>query len=93
MLTQIRLLRLFIQADKNTSLQAHLVKSSNASEERQKAYDEIVRISDKIKYKTSLSLKEILHAARYYRSLTNEIKGKTLRYGAETNNKRNLNDQ
>ena len=93
MLFQIKLLRLFIQVDKNTSLQVYLLKSSHATGERQKAYIEIGRILDKIKYRARLTPKETLHGARYYRSLTNEIKGRTLRYGAEVNTKKNSNNQ
>jgi hypothetical protein len=39
-----------------------------------------VKIADKIKYKQSLSSSEAVLGARYYRSLKNELAGKTLRY-------------
>lgn len=93
MLLQIQLLRYFIQADRKHSLQAQLLNTQGATSDHQKAYQEIVRISDKIKYKARLTPNEKLHAARYYRSLTNEIKGKTLRYGTETTTKKNSNNQ
>jgi len=88
---QIQILRRFVQTDTNTSVQALMSKSSSPAKEVVALYDEIIRVSDKIKFKSRLTFKEKLLAARYYKSISNELKGKTMRYGNSL--ARNQNNQ
>ena len=74
-----------MQEDKNSSLQRNLKGSSKTSNQVNK-YFRLVKISDKIKSKQKLDTSEIFLAARFYRSLTNELKGKTIRYEIAQNN-------
>lgn len=78
-MTIIKVLRIFIQEDKNSSLQRNL-KGSNKTSNQVNKYFCLVKIADKIKSKQRLDTSEIFLAARFYRSLTNELKGKTMRY-------------
>lgn len=77
---RIKFFKLFIQADTNLSLQRQLTDQARDNEELLERYTALVKIADKIKYKQSLSSSEAILGARYYRSLKNELAGKTLRY-------------
>jgi len=77
---RIQFFKLFIQADTNLSLQRQLTDQTRDNDELLERYTALVKISDKIKYKQSLSSSEAIFGARYYRSLKNELAGKTLRY-------------
>ncbi|MDB2597201.1 hypothetical protein N9X97_02025 [Schleiferiaceae bacterium] len=77
---RIQFFKLFIQADTNLSLQRQLTDQTRDNDELLERYTALVKISDKIKYKQSLSSSEAILGARYYRSLKNELAGKTLRY-------------
>lgn len=77
---RIQFFKLFIQADTNLSLQRQLTDQTRDNDELLERYTALVKISDKIKYKQSLSSSEAVLGARYYRSLKNELAGKTLRY-------------
>ncbi|MDA8824331.1 hypothetical protein N9N17_00360 [Schleiferiaceae bacterium] len=77
---RIQFFKLFIQADTNLSLQRQLTDQTRDNDELLERYTALVKISDKIKYKQSLSSSEAILGARYYRSLKNELTGKTLRY-------------
>ena len=77
---RIKFFKLFIQADTNLSLQRQLTDQTRDNDELLERYTALVKISDKIKYKQSLSSSEAILGARYYRSLKNELAGKTLRY-------------
>ena len=57
-------------------------------ESKKQTYDSIVKIADKIKFKTALSAKERVLAARYFRTLKNELSGKTVRYDSTVDNKK-----
>ena len=76
----IKIQKVFIQADTNMSLQRELSQAKAVDASRKQIYDAIVKIADKIKFKTALSSKERFLAARYYRTLKNELSGKTRRY-------------
>ena len=76
----IRIFRIFIQSDTNTSLQSQMTRSKGKDADLVKLYNEIVKVSDSIKFKKRLSWQEKLLAARHYKSLMNELTGKTLRY-------------
>ena len=76
----LKILKIFIQTDTNMSLQRELSQSKAVDASRKQTYDAIVKIADKIKFKTALSSKERFLAARYYRTLKNELSGKTMRY-------------
>ncbi|MDB2435970.1 hypothetical protein N9W65_03220 [Schleiferiaceae bacterium] len=77
---RIQFFKLFIQADTNLSLQRQLTDQTRDNDELLERYTALVKIADKIKYKQSLSSSEAILGARYYRSLKNELTGKTLRY-------------
>ena len=77
---RIQFFKLFIQADTNLSLQRQLTDQARDNDALLERYTAIVKIADKIKYKQSLSSSEAILGARYYRSLKNELAGKTLRY-------------
>ena len=77
---RIKFFKLFIQADTNLSLQRQLTDQTRDNDELLERYTALVKIADKIKYKQSLSSSEAILGARYYRSLKNELAGKTLRY-------------
>ena len=77
---RIKFFKLFIQADTNLSLQRQLTDQTRDNDELLERYTALVKIADKIKYKQSLSSSEAILGARYYRSLKNELTGKTLRY-------------
>ena len=77
---RIKFFKLFIQADTNLSLQRQLTDKARDNDELLERYTALVKIADKIKYKQSLSSSEAVLGARYYRSLKNELAGKTLRY-------------
>ncbi|MDB2572089.1 hypothetical protein N9X81_00010 [Schleiferiaceae bacterium] len=77
---RIKFFKLFIQADTNLSLQRQLTDKARDNDELLERYTALVKIADKIKYKQSLSSSEAILGARYYRSLKNELAGKTLRY-------------
>ena len=76
----IKILKIFIQTDTNMSLQRELSQAKTVNASRKQTYDAIVNIADKIKFKTALSSKERFLATRYYRTLKNELSGKTMRY-------------
>ena len=77
---RIKLFKLFIQSDTNLSLQRQLTDQEGVDNVLLERYSALVKIADKIKYTQSLSTSEVLLGARYYRSLKNELTGKTLRY-------------
>ena len=77
---RIKFFKLFIQADTNLSLQRQLTDQARDNDELLERYKALVKIADKIKFKQSLSSSEAILGARYYRSLKNELAGKTLRY-------------
>ena len=77
---RIKFFKLFIQADTNLSLQRQLTDKARDNDELLERYTALVKIADKIKFKQSLSSSEAILGARYYRSLKNELAGKTLRY-------------
>ncbi|MDA8769616.1 hypothetical protein N9M75_02030 [Schleiferiaceae bacterium] len=77
---RIKFFKLFIQADTNLSLQRQLTDKARDNDELLERYTALVKIADKIKYKQYLSSSEAILGARYYRSLKNELAGKTLRY-------------
>ena len=76
----IKILKVFIQTDTNMSLQRELSQAKAVDASRKQIYDAIVKIADKIKFKTALSPNERFLAARYFRTLKNELSGKTIRY-------------
>ena len=82
----IKILKIFIQTDTNMSLQRELSQAKAVDASRKQTYDAIVNIADKIKFKTALSSKERFLAARYYRTLKNELAGKTMRYDSTVDN-------
>ena len=84
---RIKFFKLFIQADTNLSLQRQLTDKARDNDELLERYTALVKIADKIKYKQSLSSSEAILGARYYRSLKNELAGKTLRYDDIVKNK------
>jgi len=77
---RIKFFKLFLQADTNLSLQRKLTDQEGLDNVLLERYSALVKIADKIKYKQSLSSSEVILGARYYRSLKNELAGKTLRY-------------
>ena len=77
---RIKLFKLFIQSDTNLSLQRQLTDHEGVDNVLLERYSALVKIADKIKRTQSLSTSEVLLGARYYRSLKNELTGKTLRY-------------
>ena len=77
---RIKLFKLFIQSDTNLSLQRQLTDHEGVDNVLLERYSALVKIADKIKHTQSLSTSEVLLGARYYRSLKNELTGKTLRY-------------
>lgn len=83
---QIKFLRLFTQRDTNQSLQRLVSNDENKNPQHIRTYEEIVQIADKIKYKRTLTFRERLIAARYYRSLINELNGRTVRYNSYRKN-------
>ena len=85
---RIKILKVFIQTDTNRSLQRELSDGKVFDESKKQTYDSIVKIADKIKFKTALSGKERVLAARYYRTLKNELSGKTVRYDSTVDNKK-----
>lgn len=84
---RIKILKVFIQTDTNRSLQRELSDGKVFNESKKQTYDSIVKIADKIKFKTALSGKERVLAARYYITLKNELSGKTVRYDSTLDNK------
>ena len=83
---RIKFFKLFLQADTNLSLQRKLTDQEGVDNVLLVRYSALVKIADKIKYKQSLSSSEAILGARYYRSLKNELAGKTLRYDIVKNN-------
>ena len=77
---RIKLFKLFIQSDTNLSLQRQLTDQEGVDNALLERYSALVKVADKIKFTQSLSTSEVLFGARYYRSLKNELTGKTLRY-------------
>ena len=84
---RIKILKVFIQTDTNRSLQRELSEGKVFDESKKQTYDSIVKIADKIKFKTALSAKERVLAARFFRTLKNELSGKTVRYDSTLDNK------
>lgn len=80
----IKTLRIFVQKDTNQSLQRKLVVQAGNSSAGSKEYQKIISIADKVKFQKNISFKECLFAAQYYRSLKNELSGRTLRYESFT---------
>ena len=83
----IKLLKVFIQTDTNMSLQRAMSQTDSVDETTKQTYTAVVNIADKIKFKSTLTSKERVLAARYFRTLKNELSGKTVRY--ESANKTN----
>ena len=83
---RIKILKVFIQTDTNMSLQRELSQAKTVNASRKQTYDAIVNIADKIKFKTALSSKERFLAVCYYRTLKNELSGKTMRYDSTVDN-------
>ena len=83
---RIKILKVFIQTDTNMSLQRAMSQTDSVDETTKQTYTAIVNIADKIKFKTALSSKERFLAARYYRTLKNELSGKTMRYDSTVDN-------
>ena len=83
---RIKLFKLFIQSDTNLSLQRQLTDLEGVDNVLLERYSALVKIAYKIKYKQSLSSSEAILGARYYRSLKNELAGKTLRYNVIVKN-------
>ena len=77
---RIKLFKLFIQSDTNLSLQRQLTDQEGVDNALLERYSALVKVADKIKFTQSLSTSEVVLGARYYRSLKNELTGKTLRY-------------
>ena len=77
---RIKLFKLFIQSDTNLSLQRQLTDQEGVDNALLERYSALVKVADKIKFTQSLSTSEVVLVARYYRSLKNELTGKTLRY-------------
>ena len=82
---RIKILKVFIQTDTNMSLQRKMSEVETVDESTKEIYNTIVNIADKIKFKNTLSTKERVLAARYFRTLKNELSGKTIRYGSTAN--------
>ena len=82
----IKVLKVFVQTDTNMSLQRELSQAKAVDESMKQTYDAIVKIADKIKFKTALSPNERFLAARYFRTLKNELSGKTIRYDSNVDN-------
>ena len=82
----IKILKVFVQVDTNMSLQRELSQAKTVDDSKKQTYEAIVKIADKIKFKTALSQKERFLAARYFRTLKNEISGKTMRYDSTVDN-------
>ena len=77
----IKLLRIFIQADTNKSMQCMLRQSTSEDFDLlNDQYQRILGIADKIKTNRDLTWADRYVGAKYYRSLKNELSGKTLRY-------------
>jgi hypothetical protein len=77
---RIKIFKLFIQSDTNLSLQRQLTDQEGVDNALLELYSALVKVADKIKFTQSLSTSEVVLGARYYRSLKNELTGKTLRY-------------
>jgi uncharacterized pyridoxamine 5'-phosphate oxidase family protein len=84
----IKLMKVFIQTDTNMSLQRAMSQTDSVDETTKQTYTAVVNIADKIKFKSTLTSKERVLAARYFRTLKNELSGKTVRYES-TNYKTN----
>ena len=85
-------LRHFCQKDRRISLQRAVASGRNnnsVTEEIERKYQRIIQIADSIKYKRVLSFEEAKFAAAYFRSLKNELDGKTLRFHSNVNQKIN----
>ena len=77
----IKLLRIFIQADANKSMQRILRESTSEDFDKIKdQYQRLLGIADKIKTNRKLTWADRYVGAKYYRSLKNELSGKTVRY-------------
>ena len=77
----IKLLRTFIQADANKSMQRILRESTSEDFDKIKdQYQRLLGIADKIKTNRKLTWADRYVGAKYYRSLKNELSGKTVRY-------------
>jgi len=77
----IKLLRIFIQADTNKSMQRMLRESTiKEFDQLNVQYQQILGIADKIKTNRDLTWADRYVGAKYYRSLKNELSGKTVRY-------------
>jgi len=77
----IKLLRIFIQADTNKSMQRMLRESTSEDFDHiNDQYRRILGIADKIKTNCDLTWADRYVGAKYYRSLKNELSGKTVRY-------------
>ena len=81
----IRIMRFFIQIDTNESLQRKINVSKGKDPTVTEQYQRIVSIADQIKFKKPLTFNDQITGARYYRTLKNELAGRTLRY--ESTNK------
>lgn len=82
----IRIMRFFIQIDTNESLQRKIRVSKGTDASVTEQYQRIVSIADQIKFKKPLTFNDQITGARYYRTLKNELAGRTLRYDS-TNKK------
>ena len=76
----IRIMRFFIQIDTNESLQRKILVSKDTDPAVTEQYQRIVSIADQIKFKKPLTFSDQITGARYYRTLKNELSGRTLRY-------------
>ena len=76
----IRIMRFFIQIDTNESLQRKIRVSKDTDPAVTEQYQRIVSIADQIKFKKPLTFNDQITGARYYRTLKNELAGRTLRY-------------
>ena len=81
----IQIMRFFIQIDTNESLQRKIRVSKDKDPAVTEQYQRIVSIADQIKFKKPLTFNDQITGARYYRTLKNELAGRTLRY--ESTNK------
>ena len=79
----VHLLRPFLQKDRKTSMQRAIIstkKSHSNHDVLKENYNRLVLVADRIKYKRGLSLTDAKFAATYYKSIQNELDGKTLRF-------------
>ena len=76
----IQIMRFFIQIDTNESLQRKIRVSKDTYPSVTEQYQRIVSIADQIKFKEPLTFSDQITGARYYRTLKNELSGRTLRF-------------